>query len=44
MKPIPLAVARAFGRQVLNIESAAWLWFDWTRDARGNLVKYQWKP
>ena len=44
LNPIALALARAFGRQTMHIESAAWLWFEWARDGRGNLVSYRWKP
>ena len=43
LTPMALAIARAFGRQPLNIASAAWLWFEWSRDARGNPVSYRWR-
>ncbi len=42
LTPIALAVAVAYGRQRNVIESAAWLWFDWTRDRDGRLA-YRWK-
>ena len=42
LRPIALAVALAYGRQSAVIESAAWLWFDWTRGKDGRL-SYRWK-
>ena len=41
LTPIAIALARAFRRQPMNIESAAWLWFQWTRLPNGAL-SYRW--
>ena len=40
--PIALSIAVAYGQQINRVESAAWLWFDWTRDRDGRLV-YRWR-
>ena len=39
---IALAVAHAYGRQRNAVESAAWLWFEWTRGKDGQL-SYRWR-
>ena len=42
LTPIALAVALAYGQQRAVIESAAWIWFEWTREKGGRLT-YRWK-
>ncbi len=40
---IALSIAGAYGQQRNAVESAAWLWFEWTRDRDGRLA-YRWRP
>lgn len=42
LTPIVFAVAGAYGRQIIGVESAAWLWFEWSRDRSGQLT-YRWR-
>ena len=39
---ITLVVAGVYGLQRNAVESAAWLWFDWSRDRVGRLA-YRWR-
>lgn len=41
LTPIAVALARAFVRQPMKIESAAWMWFQWERHPKLGLT-YRW--
>jgi len=42
LTPLSIALAQAYGITRPRLHSAAWLWFDWTRDKHGRTVSFSW--
>jgi len=40
---LSIALAHAYGITQSHLHSAAWLWFDWTRDKQRRPVSFRWK-
>jgi len=43
LSALAIALAQVYGVHRSRLHSAAWLWFDWTRDRQGRPVSFRWR-